>query len=73
MAARYPITFEKCVEAEGGGYFAYSMLFPGILGDGASYEEAADDLFDVLGDVIAQRALRGEPLPEPEYLLQSHG
>jgi len=72
IATQYPITFEKCTKADGGkGYYAYSTLFPGILGDGATYEEAADDLHDVLGDVIAQRRERGEEIPEPEYLLQS--
>jgi len=64
-AAKYPITFEKCTEANGGeGYYAYSPYFPGILGDGLTYEDAANDLLDVLEDVIEQRSERGEALPE---------
>lgn len=63
LAREYPLTFEAIPQEDGGGFYAYSLAFPGIMGDGSSRDEAAEDFFEVLTDVIDKRISNNMPLP----------
>lgn len=63
LAREYPLTFEAVPQEDGGGFYAYSLAFPGIMGDGATRDEAADDFLEVLTDVIDKRISADMPLP----------
>jgi len=63
LAAEYPITMMPIPAADGGGYYAYCDKFPGLLGDGATMDQAAADYRAVLVSVIEDRLASGTVLP----------
>lgn len=71
-ARRYPFTFERISDEDGGGYLAYSTAFPGILGDGEEMDDAANDLETLLADIIQRRIEKGMALP-PRKAVQEDG
>lgn len=66
MARQYPLTFEPIPTEDGGGFYAYSSAFPGMTGDGATRDEAAEDIIPVLADAIKRRVESGVELPKIE-------
>lgn len=62
-ALEYPVTLTPVPEEDGGGFYASSEQFPGILGDGASADDAIKDFREILADVIQERLDEGRALP----------
>ena len=64
IATQYPVTFELCSDEAGGGFYAYSASWSGLLADGDTIEDAYEDWLEVLVDTIKFRFERNMPLPE---------
>jgi Uncharacterized protein encoded in hypervariable junctions of pilus gene clusters len=63
LAAEYPVTLAPIPVEDGGGYYASCDKFPGLLGDGDTLEQAAEDFRHVLTSAIERRLSEGKALP----------
>jgi predicted RNase H-like HicB family nuclease len=61
----YPIIIVPLSDADGGGYMGYAPDLVGCMSDGESYEEAARNTIDAIGEWIDAAQQRGIDVPRP--------
>jgi len=61
----YPVTFERILEEDGGGFFASIPLLPGCMSDGGTLEEAYDNIEDAKKEWLMSMLERRMSIPEP--------
>lgn len=62
----YKVEISKISESDGGGYVATIPLL-GCIGDGATIEEAINDVYNVAEAFISIAKERGMSIPQPDY------
>ncbi len=67
MADNYRIEITALAEEDGGGFIAIVPSLPGCMADGATQEEAIENLRDAIAQWIAEARVMGRPVPEPAY------
>lgn len=61
----YEIAIRPLSEPEGGGYLATVPELPGCMSDGATPQQALDNVYDAITCWIEAAAEMGRPVPEP--------
>ncbi len=67
----YETVVRKLSLEDGGGYFAYYKDFQGVMGDGASVEEAMNDVKSAFACYLEVTLEKGEEIKEPSHLSKS--
>ena len=63
LCRKYQVTLGPVPESDGGGFYAYSFKFPGVLGDGETADEAIGDFYEALESAISVELEDGKQLP----------
>ena len=63
----YAIQVERLSEADGGGFAAYAIDLPGCMSDGATQEEAIENVRDAIAAWIEQAQAMGRHVPLPRH------
>jgi antitoxin HicB len=63
----YRIEIAALSAEDGGGFVAIASDLPGCMTDGATQEEAIENLRDAITQWIEEARAMGRPVPEPAY------
>jgi predicted RNase H-like HicB family nuclease len=67
-ALDYPIQVERLSAEDGGGFAAYALDLPGCMSDGATQEEAVENVRDAIAAWIEQAQAMGRAIPPPHQI-----
>ena len=62
----YEVVIRPLADEEGGGYLAAVPELPGCKSDGATPQEALDNVYDAIGCWMEAAKEMGRPVPEPK-------
>ena len=65
MSLDYPVQIERLPPEDGGGYIATVPILPGCMSDGATPEEALQNVQDAITAWIEAAKVWGRPIPAP--------
>lgn len=65
LSLDYDIIVRELDEDEGGGYFAYYKDIKGVMGDGATKEEAINDVKEAFKEYVKVSIKNGDTITEP--------